>query len=318
MIDKDTVNLSGDVFQLLNDIYGRSDTECNIDILFNVHNNLQQNDCRDLFVDYLTKPTLSAGEKIALRLFEKTDKRSGIGLLFLIAGKEQQSHKLMLARFPTNTGVLAEAKKGGLSVKFLKRVFMRSSKSYKAVTYNATSLSAGLWSGKAVDKQINNPLQDISNYWIRDFLDSNLKVTGAAGTMRLAKVLRQVSTSTSPLSLKAEIRAAAVLAAGLKGQKLSAEDFIKKFSLSNDAAVEIRSRMNPEMLKEKFSFDTAEFTKHIGLRSVALDTGAVLTADSQSFEKVFKKQAVQGSPREFVFTTQGQIVDEYLSKVKNG
>ncbi len=315
-IDKNTVALSGDVYTLLRDIYDRSDSECNIDILFNVQNSTQQNDCRDLFVGYLSKPSLPAGEKIALRLYEKTDKRSGIGLLFLIAGQEGPKHKLMLARFPTNTGVLAEAKKGGLNVKFLKRIFMRSSKSYKAVAYKATAISSQLWSGKAVDRQINNPLQDISNYWIHDFLDSTLKVTGAAGTMRLAKVLRHISTGTADLSLKAEIRATAVLARGLKGQKLSVDDFIKKFSLSDEAATEIQSRLNPDILREKFAFDDDEFGRHIGLRSVALDNGAILTADNQAFEKVFRSHRAADAPDETVFTTRGRIVDEFLSKAK--
>jgi hypothetical protein len=58
------------------------------------NNGIQQNDCRDLICKYMNGPTLARGRAIAERLEKYTDGRSGLGLLFLIAGKEGRDHKI--------------------------------------------------------------------------------------------------------------------------------------------------------------------------------------------------------------------------------
>jgi hypothetical protein len=61
-----SVPLDGKLFRLLDDIYSRSDNECDIDISFNQSAyGTQRNPCRDLFVDYLHGPTLACGKLIA-------------------------------------------------------------------------------------------------------------------------------------------------------------------------------------------------------------------------------------------------------------
>ena len=105
-----TVRLDGSkLISLLGDIYDRSDIECDIDISFNHSTSgKQQNDCRELIIDYLNRPTLTVGRRIAKHLQGMTDRRSGIGLLFLIAGKEDGGHELLISRFPTDTAILAD------------------------------------------------------------------------------------------------------------------------------------------------------------------------------------------------------------------
>jgi hypothetical protein len=150
------VGLTGKLFDLLEGIYEASEDECDIDIVFNhAVSGAQQNDCRDLIISYLKNPTLPSGRSIAERLELKTDRRSGLGLLFLIAGKEGRNHKLVLSRFPTDSAILADEDQNSLTIEFLERVFMKSKTSYKAVMYSDASLVAGFWQGRAVDKQIN-------------------------------------------------------------------------------------------------------------------------------------------------------------------
>lgn len=136
-----TVSLSGGMFDLLNGIYAKSDAECDVDITFSpTHDGKQQNDCRDLVVAYVSKPDLPKGRKIAERLAEYSDGRSGLGLLFLIAGKEGRDHKIVLSRFPTDSAIYVDETPGTLSVQFLERIFMKSKTSYKAVLYQHSSL----------------------------------------------------------------------------------------------------------------------------------------------------------------------------------
>jgi hypothetical protein len=145
----------------------------------------QQNSCRDAILTYLSGPTLIRGRHIAERLRAVTTHRSSMSLLFLIAGSEEQDHKMIVSRFPADSGVLAEENQQTLNIAFLERVFMKSAKSYKAVLYRDSSLRAGFWSGRAVDKQLNSPETQLSNYWIAEFLDSDFLTTSAAGTRRL-------------------------------------------------------------------------------------------------------------------------------------
>jgi hypothetical protein len=54
------------LFDLLNNIYSKSEQECDIDIIFKpTDGGVQQNNCRDLICGYLNGPTLINGRAIA-------------------------------------------------------------------------------------------------------------------------------------------------------------------------------------------------------------------------------------------------------------
>jgi hypothetical protein len=234
-INGTTVPLAGSMFNLLDGIYTRSDQECDIDITFRpTPDGQQQNDCRDLLVGHLTGPTLDTAKLLAERLRDTTDGRSGLGLLFLIAGMENANHKVVISRFPTDSAIYVDENAQNLTVEFLERVFMKNKASYKAVVYQHPSLRGGFWSGRAVDKQLNYPGAQLSDYWITDFLLSEFSVTPAAGTRRLAVALRD-ATRKAPLDVKQELTAAATLANGLAGQRLSVNTFADQFNLSQTA-----------------------------------------------------------------------------------
>jgi hypothetical protein len=101
-----TVKLTSSMFNLLDGIYNRAEEECVLDIIFKSNNGVQQNDCRDLVCAYVSNPTIDTGRAIAERLQVYTDRRPGLGLLFLIVGKEGRDHKIVLSRFPTDSAIL--------------------------------------------------------------------------------------------------------------------------------------------------------------------------------------------------------------------
>jgi hypothetical protein len=118
-----------------------------------------------------------------------------------------------------------------LTVEFLERVFMKNKASYKAVVYQHSSVQSGFWTGRAIDKQINSSAGETANYWILDFLASEFTVTAAAGTRRLASAIRSAAKKAN-LDVKQEIIAAATLASGLAGQRISINKFGDIFRLS--------------------------------------------------------------------------------------
>jgi hypothetical protein len=142
------VELDGKLFGLLESVYSKSDRECSTDISFNRSaDGRQQNPCRDLIVEYLGGPTVVRGRHIAERLEKVTTHRSGLGLLFLIAGKEDGDYKIVISRFPADSAILTDEDRQRLTVEFLERVFMRSATAYKAALYRDSSLASGFWIG---------------------------------------------------------------------------------------------------------------------------------------------------------------------------
>lgn len=310
------VPLSGKLFRLLDGIYSRSDSECDIDIAFNLAaDGTQENACRSLITKYLADPKIVNGRRIAERLYNLTDKRSGLGLLFLISGTEGSQRKIVISRFPTDSAILAEEKRTGLTVAFLERVFMKSATSYKAAAYQDQSLQAGFWLGNAVDKQINSSISQLSDYWIFDFLDSSFRITPAAGTRRLAAALRNAARTASDVVIKSEIAAAVTLAGGFTGRKISINEFTEQIGLSPDArSIIVQQLKNPDTANEQFKFDIAEFRSQVAYRSVQLDNGGLLTAESENFEEVFNREVISQKTQQVRFSTTGRIVNEKLRK----
>lgn len=313
-----TVPKSGKLYLMLESIFERAKEECSTEISFN-HNmdGKQQNDCRDLLLDYIQKPHLPRGRKIALRLQAVTTNKSGLGLLFLMVGQENQHAKLVLSRFPADQGILAEERKDSLSVEFLEKVFMKSATSYKAVFFEDQVTTTGFWIGRAVDKQINNPSEIVARYWIRDFLASDLRTTAAAGTKRLAVALRDAISSLDDTVAKNEISAAVTLAPSLSGRTTTIDQFCDRFGLSPTTREAVRKAVrNDALMAETFQFDGTEFGRFIAYRLVELDNGATLSAESSQFDSVFSKEQTAKNDGRIRFATVGRVVDERLRKSK--
>lgn len=313
-----TVPKRGRMFDMLKDIFDRAETDCSTDICFthDVDGNAK-NECRDLLWAYTSSHKVEDGRKVALRLQSVTTQKSGMGLLFLMLGQAAGKTRLVLSRFPADQGISAEESKDSLNLEFLEKVFMKSATAYKSAVYTGKADLVSVWNGRAVDKQINNPGDQIAHYWIRAFLMSALRTTGPAGTKRLAVALRAAMQGLSDTEAKAEISAAVTLVGGLAGKTITGEEFCSQFALSPIASSAVRTGFKDErLMKESFKFDVEEFRRNIAFRSVELSNGGILTADASRFDQVFVQDPVVQSGGEIRITTQGRIVDERLRKAK--
>ncbi len=308
------VQRTGRLFNLLEGIYVRTDQECDIEITFASTNGAQQNDCRDLICKFIRRPNLKNGAAIASRLQIHSDGRSGLGLLFLIVGNEAAGSRIVLSRFPTDNAIyVQENSKAALTVQFLERVFMKNKTSYKAVCYEG-SVKGGLWEGKAVDKQQNNSRGESSDYWITDFLASELKLTPARGTKRFGDAI-VAAVKKAPLPVKQELTAVAELVPNLNGQTLSIDDIANRFFLSQEATEAIyREIKYPALAKERFRFDHNEFKRVATYKSVELDNGGILTAHADDFNDVFDRRILSQKDGTVQFTTEGIVVNERYKK----
>jgi hypothetical protein len=240
-----------------------------------------------------------------------------LGLLFLIVGREGHDHKLVLSRFPADSAILADEVRQALTVRFLERVFMKSATAYKAASYRDGSLAAGFWSGRAIDKQINSPVVQLSNYWIAEFLASDFRATAAAGTRRLALALRAAARSSDDIGVKSELAAAVTLAGGFRGRRMNIRQFAEHLGLSDAARDALSQQVHPAgLLDEQFQFDGDEFRNQVGYRSVELDSGVMLTAESATFDDVIEKRVINERERRVRYSAEGRVISESLGKSK--
>lgn len=313
-----SIPLQGRLFDLLDDVYQRSETECTIDIAFNQGaDGTQVNPCRTLLLAHVSGHTVATGKALAKRLSEYTTKRSGLGLLFLIAGQEGQQHKVVVSRFPAHSAVLAEAQAAKLNLAFLERVFMKNAYSYKAVVYRHASIVSGFWTGQAVDKQIEVREREVSRYWINDFLDSDFRTTPSRGTRRLAVALKAAAGKAGDLQVKSEIASAVTLGPGMAGQNTSVTGFLDEMHFSEPTRNAILAEFkDPAIPDEAFIFDAQVFIEQVPYRSVEISNGAVLTAPSADFDEVFTREAVDAAEGEYKYSTVGSVVTEKVAKTK--
>jgi hypothetical protein len=307
----------GKLCSMLSDIFARSDTECDIPIIFKPEDGQQKNAVRSEIIHVVTEKSVESAAPLAARLQQVTSATSGMGLLFICIGEEQTAKKVVISRFPADEGVVAEKTANKLTVSFVEQVFLKSSFSYKAVAYKDESVLAGFWTGYVVDKQINHGSKAVAAYWIEDFLQSDFKTTSATGTKRLALALRKAASNTTDPVVKSEIASSVQLATNMPRKAATIESFCDHFHFSPATKEAIFHEVRPaKLIHEKFKFERAEFLRHISYKSIELDNGAVLTAQLQKFDDCFKTSPSKTNAGAYRFVTEGQIVDQRLRKTK--
>lgn len=302
---------------MLRKIFDRAAAECVIDIIFRPDDKGKaKNDCRDELIAYVVEPTVPHGRKIANRLQSVTTHRSGLGLLFLMTGREGSQSRLVVSRFPADQGVIAEEHQQHLSVEFIERIFMKSSKAYKSAVYHSDSKASGFWDGKAIDRQISGP-KELSDYWIREFLASELRTTGPAGTKRMAVALRDAIRQAESVEVKHELVSAAGLLRARAGQVTSGRQLVAELGISESATAVLRAALpRAELMDEVFRFDRDEFEKHVLYRWIELDNGGMLVAADDAFSDVFQREAMDAAVNLERFSTEGRVIDERLRRTK--
>ena len=96
------------------------------------------------------------------------------------------------------------------------------------------------------------------------------------------------------------------------GQRLNIEDFGNRLGLSDAAKSAIKSELKSSAaVQEVFQFDATTYKSLVAFKSVELSNGALLTADTAKFDKVFQQEPVDGT-EEIKFVTRGQVIDEKL------
>ncbi len=304
--------LKGKTYRMLNEIFQDAPNECDIEIMLKADNDEEQkSSVKDLLTDFTSSRTLKSGVKIARKLQDNTTKRSGLGLFFLMVGKVKNRTRLVLARFPAESGILADESDHGLQIEFVERVFMPSTRHYKSAVFEGTNETMHFWEGKVVDKQVNDK---VANYWMKSFLNADLRSTDARGSRRLAKAIRSVfNDDNTPAIVREELSSALKLSKGLDDLVLSASSFLDKMYVGKETKSAVLQKMDKNIIEEKFRYLNEEVQSIIRFRSIELDNGAFLSAEAGSFEKVFN---IEKSKEGKKYSTSGKVVIQKIKKTR--
>ena len=96
-------------------------------------------------------------------------------------------------------------------------------------------------------------------------------------------------------------------------QVVSAKGLLDQFHVPEETQAQIKNRFpKAKSFEETFTFVPGEFAKLVNMRTIELDNGALLTAPTDRFDRVF----TGGAGNVFRFSTQGSIVDQRFRKIK--
>ena len=305
------------LFDMLTDIFERAGSECNIDLVFTPDaNGAQNNSCRAALMAFIRNPSFQTGEIVARRLQSFTPPQAGVALLFLLVGVNHIGyHRLVVSRFPAETGILAQENGQILSLSLIEQVFLKNAFAYKSAYFTTEDIAAEFQGGSAMDRQSRDTGKP-ARYWVQQFLESELLTTDAGGTMFLGKALDAAVKHADDFAVKNELLSASTIMRGFDGVAQSTADMLETLRLSAPAVQAIRSHLSrPEAANDVFTFSTAEFDKHIRYQTVELNNGATMTAPNGDFSDVFSEEIVSDDGR-VRFTTEGYVVDRRIRRAK--
>lgn len=311
------VEADNKLVRMLEALFQRAPQDCAIPIMFRADAADQMNPVRTELLALLAGPSVESAAPLALRLQRSTAGTSGMGLMFVCLGEDAGGGggtRVLISRFPADEGVVAERSDVALTVQFVEQVFLKSAHSYKAATFVANGRADQLWNGHIVDRQLNHGSKAVADYWIVDFLVAEFATTAAAGTKRLAVALRQAISSTTNVSIKQEIAAAAQLAGNIPNRAMTIAGFCERFNFSDETKAAVVACIRPpRLVNDRFRFDSEEFARHLAYKQIELDNGAILTAPADRFDEVFERARRR---QQETFSTTGTVVDQRLRKTK--
>ena len=297
---------SNKLFAKLELLFNNANKECDILIRFVAKTGKQDNEVRDHIIKICNKFTFGNCQPLVKSLARFTDNKIKEGLLFFIYAKEQTKTKLLIARFPSEEGITVKDNKGKCVFEVINDVYLKNSRKYKAVYYQSTQ--DDFWTGYAVDKQINDSgVKEISDYWVKSFLQSELKLNSNRGSELLAKAVRQTITDTTDDEVKGELIGVTSLVKNINTQALTFKSFFDKMNVSPKTKTEVLARIDPpELCEISFQFNSDRFAENCTYLMKFLDTGAIAMAPAADFPTIWNEGVAEnGKVR---YSTEGKNI----------
>lgn len=251
----------------------------------------QQNDVRDLVLRLARRRDAAAALELARRLSAAMDRRSARSLLLvLVEALEKDEIAVHVLKFPHDESLGADLRDGKLFVRVLDRAFTAESAHFKAATFSDDPRAkTAYWKGVVEDRQAKLAGGQVSDYWIKGFLNAELVVTKEQGTDALADALKALFATATAKDATA-LGNAAQLLPQLAGRRVSFRDVA-----NNYVPAELRQaflkRVESEYAFEPdtvFELDGDRFETRFGFRVLMLENRVSVSAPAANFGQLVR------------------------------
>ena len=310
-----TIKKIGKTWDFLSEIFDKSESECDIGIDFKADADLgQMNAMRTVVVKFGKKPLAERAMELAKLLEAVTPGTAGIGLLFVMYGSQGKKRRVVLSRFPADSGLVADDTGSDLTVDFIEKLFLKDRRQYKCALYEADRDNVEqIWSGMAVDRQDHTD-KLISNYWIYEFLHSDFSSTSVRGSRALAEGIKKAFNKAESVLVKSQLQAVLTLLPQYNRRRMSAAKLTQMFSVSEETSKALEEGMKRHTYGNVFSLDIDEFLSVAPNKMVILDSGAIMTAPADRFDKAFVQHDEDDGS--VTFEASGRVVKTQLRKAQ--
>lgn len=310
---------TNDAMKYFTKIFDESISSCRIEIIFK-SNDSQENEVRKILLDLINKTTpaekMILADTLAKRLSKITDNRNGTGLFVIIEGKKADSTRIILNRFREDEVVFSDVSGNELTVQLLTQAFSKKSRYYKLAVYEDIITERSFWKGFAIDKQKTaGSAKEISDYWIKEFLDSEPSVNSIQGTKTLSRIIKSILNSSDTIEEKELIISGILALKNRSNQFTSVETFCNTY-LNEELKQKIMYELNDNYtFQSSFEIDNETYTKELGSKITSLESGVIVTAPTFLYDQyVDEADLGEGITQ---LTVKGKIKDKKLSKVAN-
>lgn len=312
-VERIKIKLSGNLFLSLQRTFDAAEKDCKVPISFTPEDGKQKNEVRTLVLNVIRSPSLKSCDPLMNRLARFTTHKSGSALVFVSLGIHGSVNKLLISRYKAEEAIIAEKKSKALNVEWIDNAYIKKINTYKGALFVGSNPTADFWDGAIIDRQVTDVHREVSNYWLRDFLSADFKLTPQRGSRILANAFRKAVKKSENVETKQELISAAVSLKYFNGSALSMDEILTQTNLSQPAREEVQSALESrDLLDVGFIFDQAEFQKVVNYKAVFLDTGGVLIAEADKFDKLIVSEVVDEKKGTRTFRTKGRIVDEAI------
>lgn len=301
------ISTSTKLHQVISEIFNKSEKECDIPIKFLTTNGKQENPMRDQIMNLNSHFSIDNCIPIVRKLSHLTDGKTKDGLVFFVSAKSESGTRIMVTRFPAETGITISPAQGKPNFNVVEDVFLKNSRKYKAVYYNS---SDQFWFGYATDKQVNEgrgKVKEISDYWIKHFLESEMKITSKRGTEILAKAVRSTLETTDDDDVQKDLVTLTTTIKNANKRLVSFESFFDEMNLSEGTKKEVLKKIDPDLLGIKFELDVDEFRTTCNYLVNVLDNGAIVIGPAKDFDDIWSKEFVAEND-EYIYSTTGRPI----------
>lgn len=300
-------------------IFDESVSSCKIEIIFK-SNDFQENEFRTQLLELLEKSTpiekRIVADKFAKRLAKITDNRNKTGLFVIIEGKKANTTRIIFNRFREDEVLFSNVNGRELTVQLLTQAFSKKSQYYKLAVFEDILTERSFWKGFAIDKQkTTGSTKEISNYWIKEFLDSEPSVNSIQGTKTLSKIIKSILKSSDSIEEKEMIISGILALKNRENQFISIESFCDTY-LNTELKQKIIHKLNDNYtFKSSFELDTETYSKELGSKITSLESGVIVTAPTFLYDQYVEETDLGEGITQL--TVKGKVKDKKLSKAVN-